>query len=215
MIRRQERTSILRIWLWRIWWNIYATHIKYWSLNLKPRSCTSAARFGITSAGDQFNSPVFVFQHFYKGLCMCSCHVEELCRVRRNPKFLRVGGNVLSDGGKSLCLQARAAAFSGWRGAGPAAGRLLFRSAEQTSVSWLSSGVGRVLKPVRLPAALKNRKDSLSEEGASEWLKRMKKCVNKEQPFLDVSKRGLNSTPDFYMSEYLLNVMEKTRWDRC
>lgn len=78
MIRRPEPTSILWIWLWRIWWNIYATHIKYWSLNWKPRSCTPAARFGITSAGDQMNSPVFVFQHFYKGLCMCSCHVEEL-----------------------------------------------------------------------------------------------------------------------------------------
>lgn len=37
------------------------------------------------------------------------------------------------------------------------------------------------------------------------------KSVNKEQPFLDVSKRGLNSTPDFYLSEYLLNVMAKTR----
>lgn len=38
--------------------------------------------------------------------------------------------------------------------------------------------------------------------------KNKKKCVNKEQPFLDVSKRGLNTTPDFYLSEYLLNVME-------
>lgn len=37
------------------------------------------------------------------------------------------------------------------------------------------------------------------------------KSVNKEQPFLDVSKRGLNSTPDFYLSEYLLNVTAKTR----
>lgn len=39
------------------------------------------------------------------------------------------------------------------------------------------------------------------------------KSVNKEQPFLDVSKRGLNSTPDFYLSEYLLNVMAKNEID--
>lgn len=55
--------------------------------------------------------------------------------------------------------------------------------------------------------------------GETEWMteknkkKIFKKCVNKEQPFLDVSKRGRNSTPDFYLSEYLLNVMEKR--DRC
>lgn len=52
--------------------------------------------------------------------------------------------------------------------------------------------------------------------GKTEWMteKNIKKCVNKEQPiFLDVSKRGLNSTTDFYLSEYLLNVMAK--WDRC
>ena len=42
-------------------------------------------------------------------------------------------------------------------------------------------------------------------------LKEEKKCVNKEQPFLDVSKRGLNTTPDFYLSEYLLNG----NTDRC
>lgn len=174
MIRRQERTSISRIWLWRICWNIYATRIKYWSLNLKPHSCTSAARFGITSAGDQFNSPVFVFhQHFYKGLCMCSCHVEELCRVRRNPKFLRVGGNVLGDDGKCLCLQARAAAFSGWRGAGPAAGCLLIRSAEQLQSRDFKveldgcCDLSACLWPTRT-----ERTRSLCR--VSEWLKRMK-----------------------------------------
>lgn len=175
MIRRPEPTSILWIWLWRIWWNIYATHIKYWSLNWKPRSCTSAARFGITSAGDQMNSPVFVFQHFYKGLCMCSCgRVVEW----RNPKFLRVGGNVLSDGGKSLCLQAgAAAAFSGWRGAGPAAGRLLFPPAEQTSASWLFSGLDGCWNPsARLRPSRTERTRSLRRERVSDW-KEWKKNV--------------------------------------
>ena len=73
-------------------------------------------------------------------------------------------------------------------------------------------------KPAHLPLAHKNREDSLSEERVrdlTEENKREKRDVNKEQPFLDVSKRGHNITPDFYLSEYLLNAMKKTRWDRC
>lgn len=69
-------------------WNIYATHLKYWSLNLKRWSCASAAWFGITSPWDWLFSPDFVFHlHFYEGLCMCSFHVDELCWVWRKPIF--------------------------------------------------------------------------------------------------------------------------------
>lgn len=165
-------------------------------------------------------------QHFYKGLCMCSCHVEELYRVwgggKKQPNFLRVRGNVLGDDGKCLCLRARAATVSSWQELvqQPDVVHSIRRA---TSVQWLESWAGQVLKashqavwPTRT-----ERTHFLRREWVTDWLKwikkrkEKKKCVNKEQPFLDVSKRGRNSSPDFYLSEYLLNVMEKTRWDRC
>lgn len=64
----------------------------------------------------------------------------------------------------------------------------------------------------------KSRDDSLSKERVRDLKEFFKKniYVNKEQPFLDVSKRGRNLTPDFYLSEYLLNAMKKKpSRDRC
>lgn len=116
IIRRRRH---IKIWPWRIWWNIYATRMKYWSLNLKSKSCAWAARFGITSAGDQFNSRLLFFlpcvpPTFLQGLV----HVFVSCvRSVKKPDFWRDGRNVLGwrRWQKCLCLQARAATFPAGR----------------------------------------------------------------------------------------------------
>lgn len=113
---------------------------------------------------------IFVFhQHFYKGLCMCSRHVEELCRVWRNP---RSGWRWQK---KNVCACGPGQqTFPGWHESArqPEVAHSIRRA---TSVQWLESWVGQVMKAFQQPLAHKNRKDSFSEERLSDWLKRIKR----------------------------------------
>lgn len=157
----------------RDWWKIWTTHVKYWSLNLKWWSCASAAWFGSTACA-RFNSPDFcVPPTFLQGLLHVFVSCGRVVSSVKKPSFLRVRRNVLGCDGKCLCLRARAATFSGWRGLvqQPDVVHLIHRA---TSVQWLERWVGQVLKSLHQPLAHKNRKDSFSEERLSDWLKRIK-----------------------------------------
>lgn len=198
-----------RVRIWGIWWNIYATRFKSWSLNFKslgaaPQRLGSALRLLLF---------FFLFhQHFYKGLV----HVfvlsarkkkrfwesEEMFRVTMviNVCACGPGQQHFPAGGEGGWGGRRRRWWSCWM--------LFIRFHWATSVLWLFTGVENFTS---LWPTTTERTRSLRRERATE-----EKSVNTEQPFLDVSKRGLNSTPDFYLSEYLLNVMKKkTRWDRC
>lgn len=132
---------------WRIWcqsrWNIYATHIKYSSLDFTSWSCDSSARLALHHL---FTSPVLPPPTFLKGLCV-------FCVTWKNEsRVVRVRADVLGDDGKCLCLRARGSNIFQLAGADPAVDPQTWR-----------------LKVVRLPLAHKTRTDSLSEERASDW----------------------------------------------
>lgn len=116
--------------------------------------------------------------------CACVRVMWKSCvQCEENPTFWEFRGNVLGDDGKCLCLRAKAATFTG-RQESVQQPDVVHSIHRATSVQWLESWVGRMLKAFHQPLAHKNRKDSFSEERLTEWLtEKNKKCVNKEQPF--------------------------------
>lgn len=184
-----------RIWLWRIWCNIYANHVKKWSLKI-PKLCSSS-----------FSWHYFCFhKHFCEGPCLCRRHF----------------GRVVSYVGEiKLWGQRKRFGWRWWMSLRAGQGQQRFpsrrdvplldaQSGSQNDVesSVLNVELDRCWKCFDLPFGPQEQKE-LTFWWKSDWLKRMKKCVNRAQLFVEVSKRGLNSKPDFYLPEYLLNVMKQ------
>lgn len=152
---------------------------------------------------------------FLQGLCACKlaaeCGVLSSCedtqtsqRVRGREEGVTMTGRegwrecfLRGDGGKCLCLRARAAIFPQLAGVAPAAGCC-------SPSNFTPCGV-KMLKPTG-----PREQKGLAPWAETEWMtekifykkreREKEKSVNKEQPFfLDVSKRGGNSSPDFYL----------------
>lgn len=175
--------------IWRIWCNIYANHVKDWSLKL-PKLCSSS-----------FSWHYFCFhKHFREGPCSCGT-------LGWGGENFEVRGNVSGDDGECLCVQARGQLrFPTRRDV-----RLLgVQSGSQSDVVSWDFGVELDMcgKRFRLPFGPQEQK-GLTFWWKSDLTEKNETCVNRAQPFVDVSKRGLNRKPDFYLPEYLLNVMKQ------
>lgn len=142
----------------------------------------SAAWSGVTSACDRFSSPdLCVPPTFLPGLVHVFVSCGRVVSSVKKPNFLGVKEEMFWVMMVNVCA------------CGP--GQQHFSGCQElvqlldvvlsihraTSVGWLKSWVGQVLKAFHQPLAHKNREDSFSEERLSDWLRRIK-SVNKEQP---------------------------------
>lgn len=183
-------TSVLTIWMWR---NHRATRRKYGGVYFKQRGGggdAAAAPWWVSLhwGPPRFSMTFGFLRHFYQGWCMCS----EMRWVWRNPRFWEWKEMFLDDGDKCLCLRAGAATSSSWQGVGPAAGWMDGCS----STERLRLESYRCWKPFHQPLAHNHRKWLVFWRETGKNLK--EKCKYRAAG-LDGSKRGRNSTSDFYL----------------